>query len=106
MPRILFIAHDGQTQEAQAQPGDSVMQAALDHGVAGILADCGGSCACATCHCYVDEAFVQSFAPAEPVEAELVSFAFDPQPNSRLACQLVLGAQHEGLVVRLPRRQI
>jgi len=51
MPRVLFISHDGHTQEAQAQPGATVMQAALDHGVAGILADCGGSCACATCHC-------------------------------------------------------
>ena len=106
MLRVVFIAHDGHTQEAQAQPGDSVMQAGLDHGVTGILADCGGSCACATCHCYVDEAWLHSFAPAAAVEAELASFAFDPQPNSRLACQLVLGAQHDGLVVRLPRRQI
>jgi len=106
MPRVLFISHDGHTQEAQAQPGASVMQAALDHGVAGILADCGGSCACATCHCYVGQAWLDSFAPAATIEAELVSFAFDPQPNSRLACQLVLGEQHEGLVVGLPQRQI
>jgi len=76
MPRVIFIAHDGRTQEAQARTGDSVMQTGLDHGVTGILADCGGSCACATCHCYVDEAWVQSFVPAAAVEAELVSFAF------------------------------
>lgn len=106
MPRVTFMAHDGRTQQVLAAPGTSVMQLALDHGVSGILGDCGGSCACATCHCYVDQRWVQAFAAAEATEAELVSFAFDPLPESRLACQLVLGPEHEGLIIRLPQRQI
>ena len=106
MPAITFIESDGRAQVLQVKPGVSVMQAAVDQGVRGILADCGGTCSCATCHCYVDEAWAASFPPAGQEEAELVSFAFDPLPNSRLACQLVLGPQHEGLIIRLPKRQI
>lgn len=106
MQTIQVFEHDGRAHVLGAEPGQSVMQVAIDNGVRGILADCGGTCSCATCHCYVDDAWVPSFPAAAEHEAELVSFAFDPQPNSRLACQLVLGPEHDGLVVRLPRRQI
>jgi 2Fe-2S ferredoxin len=106
MQTITFIENDGRTHEVSVQPGSTVMQVAIDNGVRGILADCGGTCSCATCHCYVDDGWMQAFASAPEQEAELVSFAFDPQPNSRLACQLVLGPEHDGLVIRLPRRQI
>lgn len=106
MPTITFVESDGHTQVLPLEPGKTVMQLALDHGVRGILADCGGTCSCATCHCYVDARWMPTFPAAPEHEAELVSFAFDPQPNSRLACQLVLGAEHDGLVIGLPRRQI
>lgn len=106
MPHITFISADGQSQTLRVVPGQSVMQAAVENDIRGILADCGGSCSCATCHCYLDEAWTSRFAPASVEEAELVSFAFDPLPNSRLSCQLRLEEGHDGLVIRLPKRQI
>jgi len=106
MPHITFISADGQAHTLQVEPGQSVMHAAVQNDVSGILADCGGSCSCATCHCYLDEAWASRFPPASADEAELVSFAFDPLPSSRLSCQLELGPEHEGLVIRLPKRQI
>ena len=106
MPHITFISADGQSQTLQVEPDQSVMQVAVANDIRGILADCGGSCACATCHCYLDEAWASRFPPASIEEAELVSFAFDPLPISRLSCQLVLGTEHDGLVIRLPNRQI
>jgi 2Fe-2S ferredoxin len=106
MGTITFVDSDGRAQPVPLVPGKTVMQHALDHGIRGILADCGGTCSCATCHCYLDAAWVSRFPAAPEQEAELVSFAFDPQPNSRLACQLLLGPEHDGLVIGLPRRQI
>lgn len=106
MPAITFIAADGASHTLHVEPGQSVMQVAVENDVRGILADCGGSCSCATCHCYLDEAWTSRFPPASSDEAELVSFAFDPLPSSRLSCQLVLGPEHDGLVIRLPKRQI
>jgi len=106
MPAITFIAADGTSHTLQVEPGQSVMQVAVENDIRGILADCGGSCSCATCHCYLDEAWASRFPPASADEAELVSFAFDPLPSSRLSCQQVLGPEHDGLVIRLPKRQI
>ena len=106
MPIITFIAADGKSQSLQVDAGQSLMQAAVYNDIRGILADCGGSCSCATCHCYLDEAWASRFPPASVEEAELVSFAFDPLPSSRLSCQLQLAPEHDGLVIRLPKRQI
>lgn len=106
MPHITFISADGQSQTLQVEPDQSVMQVAVANDIRGILADCGGSCACATCHCYLDVAWTSRFPLASVEEAELVSFAFDPLPSSRLSCQLQLGPEHDGLVIRLPKRQI
>ena len=103
---IIFVDADGNRRILQVEPGQSVMQVAIDNKVAGILADCGGCCSCATCHCYVGEAWVGLFAPPSVEEAELVSYAFDPRPASRLSCQLVLTAEHDGIQIGLPRRQI
>ena len=106
MPKITFIEADGKSHELQVEPGQSVMQAAIENDIRGILADCGGSCSCATCHCYLDEAWAGQFPPASVEEAELVSYAFDPLPTSRLSCQLQLRQEHDGIVIRLPKRQI
>jgi 2Fe-2S ferredoxin len=106
MPKITFIEANGQSHVLQAEAGQSVMQVAIENNIRGILADCGGSCSCATCHCYLDAAWTGHFAPASVEEAELVSYAFDPLPNSRLSCQLQLRPEHDGLVIRLPQRQI
>ena len=106
MPRITFVEADGKAHVLQVEPGQSIMHVAVENDIRGILADCGGCCSCATCHCYVDDAWTPRFAPASSEEAELISYAFDARPNSRLSCQLVLQVEHDGIVVRLPRRQI
>ena len=106
MQTITLVDADGKAHALQVEPGRSVMQVALDNGVRGILADCGGCCSCATCHCYLDAPWASRFPPASAEEAELVSYAFDPEPTSRLSCQLVLASEHDGIVVRLPKRQI
>jgi 2Fe-2S ferredoxin len=106
MQKITFIEADGKTHELQVEPGQSIMHVAIDNNIRGILADCGGCCSCATCHCYVDEAWAGRFASATVEETELVQYAFDPLPTSRLSCQLQLTAEHDGIVIRLPQRQI
>jgi 2Fe-2S ferredoxin len=82
------------------------MHAATDNGVAGILADCGGACSCATCHCYVGEDWTARTGAADEVEAQMLEFVLDPQPNSRLSCQITVSDELDGLVVRLPKSQI
>ena len=103
---VTFVDAAGVRRTVQVETGQSVMQAAVASDVRGILADCGGCCSCATCHCYVDPAWADRFEPASVEEQELVSYAFDPLPTSRLSCQLQLGPEHDGLVIGLPPRQV
>ncbi len=106
MTRILFIQPDGREQAAQAKPGQSVMQAAIGAMVPGIVADCGGACSCATCHGYVDEAWVDRVPPPSADEAEMIDAGcLDVQPTSRLTCQIKVTPEMEGLVVRIPPHQ-
>ena len=105
MPQIIFISHDGREQEAEVTSGTSVMQAAVDNFVDGIVAECGGACSCATCHCYVDDAWLPKIPPADAIELQMIDCAIDPQSNSRLSCQLVMSDELDGLLVRLPARQ-
>jgi len=106
MPLIKFITHSGDEYEVHVASGSSVMQAALDNGVPGILADCGGACSCATCHCYVDEAWREKVGSPDEVEEQMLDFVMEMQPNSRLSCQIVVEDELDGLVVRLPESQI
>jgi 2Fe-2S ferredoxin len=105
MPKVTFIEHDGTVHAVEAEAGRSVMQAANDHMVPGILADCGGNCACATCHVYVDGAWVARLAPPSKEEREMIECALHVQDNSRLSCQLPVTAEIDGLIVRLPESQ-
>jgi len=105
MPSITFISHDGTEQEVHVPAGTTVMHAAIDNGVSGILADCGGACSCATCHCFIDEAWTEKVGEADEVEAQMLDFVMDPQPNSRLSCQITVTDELDGLVVRLPESQ-
>lgn len=103
MTRILFIQHDGHEQHVDAQPGQSVMQAALGAMVPGITADCGGACTCATCHGYVDEAWVPRVPAPSHDELDMIDAGcLHALPNSRLTCQVKITAELEGLVIRLP----
>jgi 2Fe-2S ferredoxin len=106
MPSLTIIEFNGTEHSIEADVGKSVMQAAIDAMVPGIMADCGGACSCATCHCYVDEAWVSLPAGADRAEREMLECALDPQDNSRLSCQIRITPHTEGLVLRLPKAQV
>ncbi|PVX81639.1 2Fe-2S iron-sulfur cluster-binding protein [Paraburkholderia unamae] len=105
MPTIIFIEPGGKQREVSAEAGQSVMEAAVQNGVRGIDADCGGACTCATCHGYVDEAWRDRIAPAEAVEVDLLDFAYMRAEGSRLTCQLKVCDGMDGLLIRLPESQ-
>jgi 2Fe-2S ferredoxin len=106
MPKIKFIEHDGTVHEVEAVDGSTVMEAAIQNGVAGIVAECGGGCTCATCHVYVDESWTEKVGPPASVEEESeLDNAFDVRPNSRLSCQIKVTPELEGLVVHTPSYQ-
>jgi 2Fe-2S ferredoxin len=105
MPTVIYKTHDGGQYEAEVPNGSNVMVGALDNMIDGILGECGGACACATCHCYVDEAWVEAVGAAGEMEQEMLTCVVDPQPNSRLGCQIVISDQCDGLVVSLPASQ-
>jgi 2Fe-2S ferredoxin len=106
MPKITIIEFSGKEHHLETESGQSVMQAAIDALVPGIMADCGGSCSCATCHCYVDEAWVARLPAVETAERDMLECALDPRDNSRLSCQVRVTSQCDGLVVRLPQSQV
>jgi 2Fe-2S ferredoxin len=105
MPKITFIEHDGTTHEIEAEVGSTVMESALKGGVTGIVAECGGSCTCATCMVYVDEAWLEKTGTRSEEEEDQLDFAFDVKPNSRLSCQIKVTEALDGLVVRTPAYQ-
>lgn len=105
MIKIRFVAHDGSSRDVAAEPGISLMEAARNNGVDGIDADCGGVCACATCHVYIDPAWADRVPPRGSNEADMLDMAEDVQASSRLACQIRLEAALDGLVAHLPQYQ-
>jgi 2Fe-2S ferredoxin len=105
MPKIVFIEHDGVKYEVQAETGGSVMRAAVDNAVPGIVADCGGSCSCGTCHGFVDSAWLAKIPPAGTAESALLEGLLELQANSRLTCQITVTADIDGMIVRLPKSQ-
>ncbi|GGC03580.1 (2Fe-2S) ferredoxin [Novosphingobium endophyticum] len=105
MPHVTYITAEGVAQTAQGNVGQSVMEVARRNGIENIVAECGGCCACATCHVYVDEKWLKAAGPASADEAEMLDFAFDRRPESRLSCQIRLSPALDGLIVRTPDRQ-
>lgn len=105
MPKVVFIEHNGTQHVVDERPGVSVMEAAVHHMVPGIEGDCGGLCACATCHVYVDEAWRTRCGEPEELEQSILDFAIDVTDASRLGCQIKLSEDLDGLVVRIPERQ-
>ena len=105
MPVVEFKFHTGATERVQVASGTSVMQAAVNEGYDAILAQCGGSCACGTCHVYIDEAWVGKLDPAGENEKSMIEFVNNPAPNSRLSCQVRVTDELDGLVVHLPEAQ-
>ncbi len=105
MPKVKFIAHDGKEYLIEIPAGWSVMEGAVRNSVPGIDADCGGACACATCHVYVDPAWAAALPPKSDMEEAMLDFAQVTAPTSRLSCQLKVTKDLDGLVVRLPISQ-
>ena len=105
MAKITFIGADGTRYEVDAENGSTVMENAIRNGVPGIEAECGGACACATCHVYVDEDFRAVTGEPEPMEQDMLDFAYDVRPNSRLSCQIRVRDELDGLAVTVPERQ-
>lgn len=106
MPRVIYIQPDGIETAIDARAGTSVMQAAVTNGVPGIVAECGGAAACATCHVYVDDRWIDRLPPAEADENDMLDCtASERRPTSRLSCQIELSAELDGLIVHAPERQ-
>jgi 2Fe-2S ferredoxin len=105
MARVTYIEHDGTEHAVDVKVGNSVMEGAIKNNVPGIDADCGGACACATCHVYVDEGWKAATGERSDMEESMLDFAENVQDNSRLSCQIKMTDELDGLVVRLPASQ-
>jgi 2Fe-2S ferredoxin len=105
MTKLTIVAFDGTHFDLNADDGSTVMENAVRNSVPGIEAECGGACACATCHVYVDEDWVEKVGGPEAMEEDMLDFAFDVRPNSRLSCQIKVTKALDGLVVHVPERQ-
>ncbi|MDE3117348.1 MAG: 2Fe-2S iron-sulfur cluster binding domain-containing protein [Pseudomonadota bacterium] len=105
MPKITYIEENGKEHEVEVPVGWSVMEGAVKHLIPGIDADCGGACACATCHVYVDPAWKAKMPPMSDMEETMLDFAQDREASSRLSCQLKVTEELDGLVVRMPKSQ-
>ena len=105
MPLVKFIDHDGTSHEVHVAVGTSIMRAAVDNGVRGIVGECGGSCVCATCHCYVHDRWLHKLGESNESERGLLECVGDPRPNSRLGCQVIITDDCDGIIVTLPISQ-
>jgi 2Fe-2S ferredoxin len=105
MAKITYIEFNGAEHVVDVKPGLSVMEGAVKNNIPGIDADCGGACACATCHVYVDQAWLDKTGSQSAMEESMLDFAENVEPNSRLSCQIKLTDDLEGLVVRMPQSQ-
>ena len=105
MPKITYIEHHGKLHKIEVPNGLSIMEGAVQNNIPGIDADCGGSCACATCHVYVDEKWFNKIPQKETAEEDMLDMAFEPKKTSRLSCQITATEELDGLVVKMPSKQ-
>lgn len=105
MAKITYIEANGVSHEVEASNGSTVMENAIRNDVPGIVAECGGACSCATCHVYVDEEWSDVVGPPSAMEEDMLDFAFEVRPTSRLSCQIKVTDDLDGLVVHVPARQ-
>ncbi len=106
MPRITYIEHNGTEHTVEVAVGLTVMEGAVNNNVPGIEADCGGACACSTCHAYVNPDWVGKLPAREDMEEDMLDFAFEPNERSRRTCQIQVTPEIDGLVLQLPEKQI
>ena len=105
MAKITYIEHSGKPHTIQVQNGLTVMEGAIQNNIPGIDADCGGGCACATCHVYVDEKWFNKLDKIEDAEQDMLDMAYEPNKFSRLGCQITVTDKLDGLVVKMPLKQ-
>jgi ferredoxin, 2Fe-2S len=105
MVKITYIDSAGTARTVDGEVGSTVMETAINHGVPEIEAECGGACACSTCHVYIDQAWREKVGEPSPMEEDMLDFAFEVRPNSRLSCQIKVRDDLDGLVVSTPSRQ-
>ncbi len=105
MAKITYKDHEGGSRTIEVENGLSVMEGAIQKEVPGIDADCGGSMACATCHVYVEEKWLNKLPKAEDAEVDMIDMAYEPKKNSRLSCQLIVSDELDGLTITTPAKQ-
>ena len=105
MPKITYKDNQGNSKTLEIENGLSVMEGAIQNNIPGIDADCGGSMACATCHVYVEEKWLDKLPKPEEGEVDMIDMAFEPKKNSRLSCQLIVLDELDGLIVNIPAKQ-
>lgn len=105
MTKITFVEADGTTTETSAEPGMTVMQVAVGAGIAAIAAECGGACACGTCHCYIADEWFDKIPAPDSDEADMLEFVISPTDKSRLSCQITISPEMDGLVIKVPSSQ-
>ena len=105
MPKITYIEQNGNTKTIEVENGLTVMEGAVQNNIPGIDADCGGGMACATCHVYVEDSWLNKIPKAEDAEQDMIDMAYKPNKNSRLSCQIVVSDKIDGLTVTTPEKQ-
>ena len=105
MPKITYIDYQGNSKTIDIENGLTVMEGAIQNDISGIDADCGGSMACATCHVYVEEKWLDKIPKAEEAEVDMIDMAIEPKKNRRLSCQLIISDELDGLIVTTPEKQ-
>ena len=105
MPKITYQDNQGNSKTIEVENGLTVMEGAIQNDIPGIDADCGGSMACATCHVYVEEKWLNKTQKAEEAEVDMIDMAYEPKKNSRLSCQLIVTDELDGLIVTTPAQQ-
>ena len=105
MTKLIFVDPDGTRHEVEAENGATAMETALKHGLSGIVAECGGSLTCATCHVYVDDNWFEKVGEPSAPEEDMLDFAYEIRPTSRLSCQIKVKDELDGLVLHIPERQ-
>ena len=106
MPKVIYITRDQQSHEVDVPNGYTVMEGAINNNIEGIVAECGGACACATCHSYVDESWLSRVPPMDDMEDSMLDAAYERKPNSRLTCQIEMTSELDGLVIHVADNEI
>jgi 2Fe-2S ferredoxin len=106
MPRITYVSTDGERHDVEVDTGYTVMEGAMDNDIEGIVAECGGACACATCHAYIDEAWLGKLPDMDDMEDSMLDAAYERRPTSRLTCQIEVNDELDGLVVYVAENEL